>query len=280
MSYPERPDGKKTVYFFVQGKFGNNLFQYFAAKILCTIYQFDAVRPTFQMNLEFNHVIDDAKWMQIVRTHREGHTIELDPRKDILLIGFFQRSDVFGPLRAELKALFHAENTDHISNRIRIGNIVKYKSNHTLQLTTDDLTLHLRMGDFWDPVTERSQIFSPEDLKEIIGQIPHQRLFIVCQTPTEDWERAYVAEFNELNPTWINGNLGDDFDFMLRSSKLIVSASTMSYMAAFLGNATEVHLPYNYFYGGEEGTGQHLASFDDSVCHVHWNVRTWIPPHP
>ena len=279
MSFPERPNGQKTVYFFIQGQFGNNLFQYFAAQIIREIYGYDRVYPTFHINLEFNHVIDDAKFKQITYAHGAGQErpYDLDPRKDILLMGFFQRSEIFTAWRDKIRGLFNIDNNDNISNRIRIGNIVKYQSKHTMHPTAEDLTLHLRAGDFWNPSTSQSQMFSPEGLKAIIATIPHQRLFIVRQAPAADWEREYYAEFDELSPIWINGNLGDDFDFMMRSPKIILSASTMAYMAAFLGQATEVHIPYNTFYGGEEGSGQHLDSFDDAVCTVHRGVGYWMP---
>ena len=34
----------KTVYFKIDGRFGNNLFQYFAAEIICKIYNFENVK--------------------------------------------------------------------------------------------------------------------------------------------------------------------------------------------------------------------------------------------
>ena len=52
----------KTVYFFIQGQFGNNLFQYFAAEIIRKLYNYDEVKPTFALNMEFNTVIDDMKF--------------------------------------------------------------------------------------------------------------------------------------------------------------------------------------------------------------------------
>ena len=56
----------KTVNFLVQGQFGNNLFHYFAAEIIKKIYGYDAVKPTFQINLEFNTTIDDEKFKRII----------------------------------------------------------------------------------------------------------------------------------------------------------------------------------------------------------------------
>ena len=50
----------KTVHFLVQGQFGNNFFQYLAAEIIKKIYGYDAVAPTWYINLEFITVIDDA----------------------------------------------------------------------------------------------------------------------------------------------------------------------------------------------------------------------------
>lgn len=266
----------KTVYFLVQGQFGNNLFQYFAAQIMKKIYNYDEVKPTFQINLEFNHVIDDEKFKYIYNAYMKGETIQLDLRKDILMMGFFQRSDILKYEREFIKSLFNSDNMDHISNRIQIGNIVKYNSKHTVQPTHKDLTIHLRCGDFWEHEKNRSQIFDPEDLKKVIATIPYETLYIVRNTPDFDWEKEYYSKFDDLNPVWINGNLGDDFDFLLKSSKIMVSASTMSYMAAFLGDAEEVHIPYNLYYGGEEGYDQSLAEFNDK-CKVYYSVDYWMP---
>jgi hypothetical protein len=265
-----------TVYFLIQGQFGNNLFQYFAAELMKKIYGFEEVKPTFHINLEFNTVIDDEKAKVIFDAYLQGTPIPIDTRKDMLLMGFFQRSEIFKAERDYLRSLFCAENMSHISNRIQIGNIVKYQTKHTIQPTQQDLTLHLRCGDFWDHVKNRSQIFDPVQIKEIVKSIPHDKLYIVADKSNFDWEKTYYDQFEELQPIWIRGNLGDDFDFLMKSSKLITSASTLSWMAAFLGNADEVHIPYNTYYGGVEGNGQSLAEYNET-CKVYYNVGYWSP---
>jgi hypothetical protein len=93
--------------------------------------------------------------------------------------------------------------------------------------TEKDLTIHLRCGDFWDHEKNCSQIFDPEDLKKLIKGVEYERLFIVANPATFDWEKEYYKEFDELNPIWINGNMGDDFDFLMKSNKLILSASIL-----------------------------------------------------
>lgn len=266
----------KTVYFLIQGQFGNNMFQYFAAEILKKIYGYEETKPTFQINLEFNTVIDDEKFKLITTCYMNGEKYELDTRRDILLMGFFQRSEIFKYEYKYIRSLFTLNNSSHISNRIRIDNIVKYKTNHLAEPTDSDLTLHLRCGDFWDHEKNRSQIYHPDTLKNIIKHINYDKLYIVATTAEFEWEKEYYSQFNELNPVWISGNLGDDFDFIIKSKKVITSASTMSWMGAFLGNADEIHIPYNSFYGGFEGFNQSLADFNNS-CKVYYDIEYWFP---
>jgi hypothetical protein len=274
----------KTVKFLVQGQFGNNLFQYFASEIIKKIYGYDEVKPTFEINLEFNTVIDDFKFKRIINAYLNGDKIEIDTSKDILMFGFFQRSEIFLKERDFIRSLFVEDNMNNISNRIKIGNIVKYKSKHIIEPTEDDLVLHIRLAgafqwaDFIDMENKTSQLYDPKRLKEIIRDIKYDKLYIVCNTPKAEWEQEYLSEFNDLNATIITGLLGDDFDFMLKAKKIITSASTMSWMAAFLGNANEIHIPYNTYYGGFESNSQSLAECSNTST-VHHNMAFWFPKH-
>jgi len=267
----------KTVYFLIDGPFENNLFQYFAAEIMKKIYNYDEVKPTFHINLEFNTVITDEQFKPIISRYMLGNIAEIDTSKDLLLMGFFQRSEIFEWEHAFIKSLFNENNTNNISNRIKISNIVKYQTKHVLSPSKKDVTLHLKCGDFWNKETNKTQILDPTYIKEIVRSIPHETLYIVANKAEEDWEKTYYDQFNELNPVWINGNLGDDFDFLMKSNQIITSASTLSWIAAYLGNAENIHIPYNFHYGGSQGNGQHLAGFSDK-CTVHYRDEYWCPP--
>lgn len=265
----------KTVYFLVQGQFGNNLFQYFAAEIIKKLYGYDEVQPTFNINLEFNTIVDDQKFKQIITAYINNDDYKLDTSKNILLMGFFQRSEIFLAMRDYLVPLFNEENMNNISNRIKIGNIVKYKTKHTIQPEMNDLVLHVRLSDFIDIEQNRSQIYSPDDLKNIIKNITYDKLYIVCNTPTAEWEKEYIKEFDDLHPIIVSGLLGDDFDFLLKANKLITSASTMSWMAAYLGKAEEIHIPYNTYYSGYESNSQSLAECNENS--KIYNITYWYP---
>ena len=133
-----------------------------------------------------------------------------------------------------------------------------------------------KFADFINVENKTSQLYEPQDIKNIIKDIKYDKLYIVCNTPTAEWEKEYLSEFNDLNPNIITGLLGDDFDFLLKAKKLITSASTMSWMAAYLGNADEIHIPYNSYYGGFEGNSQSLAECGKN-SKVYYSVSYWFP---
>ena len=267
----------KAVKFYIAGQFGNNLFQYFAAEIIKKIYQYDTTTPTQIINLDFNTVISDELFIKITQEYMRGNILPIDTSKDILLMGFFQRSDIFEYERDYIRSLFTINNTSYISTRTQVCNILKYKTKHTIQPTEKDLTLHVRLGDFYDKSTDKSQIYNPEYLKGIIKSIQYDKLYIVCDTPKEEWEETYLKTFDELNPIRVSGLLGDDFDFLLNSYKLVTSASTLCWLGAMLSQkATEVHIPYNNYYGGYEYSGQSLAEFSDA-CKVYYDTTYWKP---
>lgn len=272
----------KTVNFLVQGQFGNNLFQYFASEIIKKIYDYDQVKAVFQVNLDFNTIIDDAQFKRIITAYLQGEKYPIDTSKDILMHGFFQRSEIFLKERDFIRSLFTEDNMNNISNRIKIGNIIKYKTKHTIEPTENDLVLHVRLAgafqwaDFIDMENRTSQLYDPIKIKEIIKNTKYDKLYIVCNTPKADWEKEYLNEFDDLHPIIITGVLGDDFDFLLKAKKLITSASTMSWMAALLGSANEIHIPYNTYYGGFESNSQSLRECGENTK-VYDGMTYWFP---
>ena len=255
----------RIVSFTAEGPLGDNLFQYFAAEIIKKIYGYDEVQLTLHINLEFNLVIDDEKFKTIVTRYMEGDLVPLDTTRNILLMGFFQRSEIFEFEREHLLSLFHKDNEHYINRNVRIKNIVMYCPKQPVERKEGDLTLHL---------DSRSQRYDPAFLKGIIQTIPHQRLLIVNQVTVA--EKDYTHHFDELHPTWIHGTIADEFAALMQSSRLITSSSSLSWMAAFLGQGTEIHIPYNHHYGGKEGHGQSLEEFSPA-CVVYHDTVYWTP---
>ncbi len=269
----------KIVYFHSKGRFTNNLFQYFAAQIVKRILNYDFVSlDTSNSELIKNSccVIDDKKFKQI---HSDTFLTSIDTSKNIYLDGYFQRSEIFTHYRDYIKSLIHENNLDRfgILYNYRICELISPLKN-SKSPGKNDLVMHIRLDDFLDDL----QIFDPSFLKEIISKIQYDELYIVCDKLKQEWEYKYMAHFLDLQPILISASLLEDFNFMRRSTKILTSASTLSWMAAFLGDAEEVHIPYNTYHGGFEGDGQSLAEFDLSlnsspnykqVCHVYKGVK-------
>lgn len=249
----------KIVYFRSNGRFTNNLFQYFAAQIVRKILDYDFVSldtSNSELIKSSCYIIDDKKFKQI-RT--DTFLTSINTSKNIYLDGYFQRSEIFAHYRDYIKSLIHENNSD------RFGILYNYRICDLILPAKDSkspgknyLVIHIRLDDFLGDL----QIFDPSLLKEIISKIQYDELYIVCDKLKQEWEYKYMAHFLDLQPILISASLLEDFNFMRQSTKILTSASTLSWMAAFLGEPEEVHIPYNTYHGGFEGDGQSLAEFD------------------
>ena len=268
----------KTVYFFPEGgQFYDNLFRYFAAEIIKKLYGYDEVKPSLVINLEFNTIVTDEAFKKIIEFDQHSEVYPLDTSKDILMMGAFQRSEILEKYRDMCIELFNVENNSYISNRIKVSNILKYVSKHTIEPAPNDLVMHIQLGDdAFNKDKNTSEIFNSSDLKDIIKTITYDKLYIIVSSPKSEWEKEYLSAFDDLSPTYISAGIGDDFDFLLKASKILASAHPISWMAAYLGKSSEVYIPYNSYYGGYEGYNQSLSGFSDK-CKVYYSISYWVP---
>lgn len=253
------------IYFTNSGRFANNLFQYFAAQIIKKIFRCREVKyvPSSPQNC---YIIDDINFKKIIHNYinLQNKNSYLLPKnfgihKDIHMDGFFQRSEIFEYLRDYIKDLYNIENKDFINDKYRICDSI-------LPINplggSNDLVVHIRLDDFIHS-GHNSQIFNPIQVKNIIKSISYDKLYIVCDRLRYDWEKRYMSNFEDLNPIHVSSSLLQDFSRLKNSNKILISASTLSWIAAYLGEASEIHIPYNSYHGGYEGNGPNLGSFSD-----------------
>ena len=255
---------KKTIYYKLNGRFTNNLFQYFASNIIKKIYGYDSIQFVDNI-LPDSYIIDNNKFREICNADMTGKKLEIDSGKNICLDGYFQRSEIFLHYKDYIMSIFNDKNTDKINRFISIKDIVLYETKHTIP-TENDLVMHIRLDDFKGD----NQIFDPEQLKNIIKEISYDKLYIVCDTLKQDWEKDYMKNFDELNPILISGGMLDDFKLMMSCKKLLISASTFSWMASYLNtNMSEVHIPYNTFHGED----QNLAESNNGTVKIYRDMK-------
>lgn len=157
-----------AVLFVAEGNIADNLFQYFAAEIVKKIYGYDEVKLTFQVDLEANMFMDNEKFKMMVARYMQGDPIPIDTTRPILLMGSFQRSEIFEYERDYVLSLFHKDNQSYVNRTVQIKNIVNYQSKLAIQPQETDLTLHIRLGD--------SPLYDPEYLTSLIKSIPHHNI--------------------------------------------------------------------------------------------------------
>lgn len=265
-----------TVYFINKGRFANNLFQYFAAQIIKKIFECREVKY-ISSPPQNCYIIDDINFKKIIHNYinLQNKNLYLLPKdfgihKDICLCGFFQRSEIFEYLKDYIKELYTIENKDFINDKYRICDTIL---NIKPLGGPNDLIVHIRLDDFIHEVYN-SEIFNPIQIKNIIKSISYDKLYIVCDRLRYDWEKKYMSNFEDLNPIHISSNLLEDFSYMKNANKILISGSTLSWIAAFLGITKEIHIPYHSYHGGYDGTGSSLGIFNNN-CFIYENMEYW-----
>jgi hypothetical protein len=233
------------IYVHNMGRFGNNLFQYFIAKIIqklynnhTIIYKLDDIINTPYLKL------DDRTWNQFEKKYcqnpKSSYIINHQMKSlNILVHGFFQKGDILKLFRNYLMDLIHPENYDQINKNYKVSDLCK----QITKPNEEDLVLHLRLDDFIFQ-GNNSQIIHPESYISVIQAIPHRNLIIVVDSLKNDNEIKYLSYFQHFDPQIIQGSLIHDFNYLRYSKRLICSNSTFVWIAAFLGNQTERYIPY------------------------------------
>ena len=254
----------RIVYYKIDGRFANNLFQYFASHIIKKIFNYNEVK-ILQYNPGHCLYIDNKKFREICELDMQGKSYDISGYQNIYMDGFFQRSEIFLHYKDYIISLFNENNTDKINESISIQDIVLYNTKHIIP-SEKDLVIHIRLDDF--KLTK--EVFEPNELKSILKNIDFEKLYIVCDTVKQQWEQDYINNFNEFNPIILSGNILDDFKLMATCKRLMISASTYSWIASYLNsNLIELHIPYNR----KHGEDQNLAEPNNGIVKIYRNIN-------
>jgi hypothetical protein len=107
---------------------------------------------------------------------------------------------------------------------------------------TDDIVLHVRLGDF----VNNEMVIDPAPQIAILRKAlksNSQRLIIVCAKPKRDVEENYLKLFEEFHPIIHHGTELEDFALLRSANRIMVTNSTFSWLAAYMGSAKERWIP-------------------------------------
>lgn len=240
------------IYFDRIGRLGNNIIQYMTACIFRDIFGHELV-PYSSMCQNPYEIQDDTPlyegFRDIVLTNEDYRSIlKTHPfaKRDILLHGFFQQSDLLLKFRPKLLEIFTSSNTESISHTVRVCDIVNTKG----LASSEEVVLHFRLDDFQSETT--SQVLHPSVFLQTLRKLPRP-VRIVSQKPNNYAENLYFSIFESFHPVIQHGSLLEDFASLRDATTLLCSNSTFAWCAAFLGHQKKCYIP-----SIQNSDGQHL----------------------
>lgn len=204
------------IYISYQGRFGNNLFQYFIAKILSDKYNQSIYNPLNNTIIETKQHGNKTKFLNSIRI-TDDNFIDIEDEKlfnsNIHLEGFFQN-------RKTIKLL---EQNSHIFN-----NNINY---------IDGLFVHVRLGDIKQEEKKRP---SYEYYADTISSNKKDINYISTDSPNDQMVQKLTEKF-DLIP--YNNSPEETIKFASRFTNKILSLGTFSWWIGFLGCNHKIFCP-------------------------------------
>jgi hypothetical protein len=230
------------------GGLGNNMFQYAIARIIADQKQcnllvegIDTLTKVFPNAVNITDRIDlCGNVLEVGYKSEEKYLHHINMSKisshngPINIEGFFQKYELYKNHKSTIKNWFSFDESG-------------FK-----KPTKKDLIIHHRLGDY---VRLNWQLF-PEDVMKIIknNNIEYENCYIVTDDPSNKILNSYNINAIILKQTEL-----EDLTFMKYANQLIISHSSFSWWAAFLGNQNKIYTPMG------NGTTPHIWKVEPRI---------------
>jgi hypothetical protein len=122
------------------------------------------------------------------------------------------------------------------------------------KLPEDHVGIHLRLADYHEIpglVKEPSVYFG------VLDKLEASEIILVTDDPSDPYLRAFRERYRHLRV--VSGSAKSDFELLMSMSTLVVSNSTFSWWAAYLGGASRVFVPRDFGPGSASRGLHHLG---------------------
>lgn len=218
---------------------GNTGIQLSAAHILAHTFGHNSVKIMKDINevdVENTQGIDEDMWGAF-HPFLNKHILPAYGRffkGHMCLVGYFQCSEPLVKFRPYLLSCLATDTTPISTNGTTMREFLEAPS--PIAIDPEDVILHVR-------ISEYPYVIDPAPQIAILRQARYNRLIIVCTKPKTDAETNYLKLFEEFHPVLQHGTELEDFAVLRSAKRIIVTNSTFSWFAAFLGEATERWIP-------------------------------------
>jgi len=144
---------------------------------------------------------------------------DIDGTAPIFLQGWYERCDQISAFKQKIKAEW-----------------LRFREPNNYSFPAGDLAVHVRLGD----KTQEQQTLSAAYYADAIRTINPGRIYWFTDSPGSDFIRGLRKRFGG---DLISGSFMEDFKMLMKFDKLVTSASTYSFWAAWLGDASEIVVP-------------------------------------
>ena len=222
-----------SISYDVIGRFGNNLLQYFATKVIAKY-----TNKIFVYKTKFSNVIEDHKFKD---TYYECIKNPSCLEGNIYMYGYFQKDFWINKEREYLYSLLTEDNEDRFNDNLLIKDLVyaiKNVRNDLLELVTnrDNLIVHVRLDDFIYNGFNTDVInpyFLRDYIKDIISLRKYKKCIFIVDILRQDWEREYMNILLSIpNSMVLTNDMLTDFSLLFYSKNLMVSRSSFSWIAS------------------------------------------------
>lgn len=163
--------------------------------------------------------------------YTEGHRIDLEACErhlrdgtDVVIRGWHQRYEILRPLKQDVKQMFQrvdCREPEHMPGK-------------------DDVVVSIRLGDYFWPENIKYYAYSLIDVLNAVKELRCRRIWYVTDEPSHPFIRRLEVEcearLGALDPL-------EQFVFIRKAKRLVITPSTFSWWAAWLSQAELVLFP-------------------------------------
>lgn len=234
------------------GRFGNNLIQYFVTKIFqhhLNIHFNDSYKYIFNSSDVIkkydNYItVNDDNIDKIIESLSKSDPLEEFKNKHVIFNGYFQNADFLIKHRQYILLIFNSDNEDRVNEEYRVKDISTFIKNYVPTVKDSDIVVHLRLDDFYDKITPVQTII------DILNKVRHKYtdIYVVVDRIKYLYEIDYVNRicYNH-KVSLVTSSMLNDFSLLYYSKNIVISNSTFSWVAAYLGKAENNWVPTTWY---------------------------------
>lgn len=206
------------------GRYGNNLFQYVAARLFAERNGYNMITPppngflTVKNHPEIKMNKESIERYNTTMLSNMNNPVVTNQDSIVVFNGYFQDSKEYNPYRQNIKEMFDLK---------------------PIQKNTEDIVVHLRLTDYlW---RKNKWVISPLWYIQLIKKEKYRNCYIVVEPHVTNSD--YLKYFNNIKGIKIvTGNTAaEDFEFIRSFDRIICSNSTFCWWAAFLSDASKIY---------------------------------------